>query len=266
MPNRIIRESICSSENFNQNPLDTIGFWALLLTAVDDFGRMDSRPAIVKGRCFPLRPDMTEPVIEQYLTALQNTGLLFLYNVGERRYLELANWAKYNRLRAKTSKYPAPGSNCNQMPAHADGCQQTSSYSDSDSDSESDSESDLNNNVVVDKYHQIAQNLLESSWPAALGAIDAVAQAVQTDGEAYILAQIAYSRQRASSNPGKYLTDAIADDWATFRGQVLARAKAAKEKERQADVDQKRQEAENEAARLWSETEEGRATAAIFNA
>lgn len=261
MPNRIIRESICSSENLNNNSLETIGFWALLLTAVDDFGRFDSRPAIIKGRCFPLRSDVSLADIERYLLALQDTGLLVLYVVEERRYLQLANWAKYNRLRAKTSKYPAPDSVSKQMPTHADSCQRSSTYTDIESELES--ESDLDNNVVVDDFHQIAQNLLQS-WPEASGATDAVAQALQRDGEAYILAQVAYSRQRASNNPGKYLTDSLAGDWAAFRGQEAARTKAAKDKERQAEIDQRRREAEDEEAIIYSESEEGREIAGIY--
>jgi hypothetical protein len=114
MPNRYLKESICTSDNLNRLPMETVAFWVFLLTATDDFGRAYAKPEIIKGRCFPLRPEITPEIIEVRLQELQAEKLLILYEIESRRYLQLANWQRHNRLRAKSSKYPGldtPGVN-----------------------------------------------------------------------------------------------------------------------------------------------------------
>lgn len=106
MPNRYLKESICTSDNLNRLPMETVAFWVFLLTATDDFGRAYAKPEIIKGRCFPLRPEITPEIIEVRLQELQAENLLILYEIEARRYLQLANWQRHNRLRAKSSKYP----------------------------------------------------------------------------------------------------------------------------------------------------------------
>jgi len=114
MPNRYLKESICTSDNLNRLPMETVAFWVFLLTTTDDFGRAYAKPEIIKGRCFPLRPEITPEIIEVRLQELQAEKLLTLYEIESRRYFQLANWQRHNRLRAKSSKYPGldtPGVN-----------------------------------------------------------------------------------------------------------------------------------------------------------
>lgn len=123
MPNRILKESICTSENLNLLPMETVAFWMFLLTATDDFGRALAKPEIIKGRCFPLRPEITAEIIEVRLRELQAEKLLYLYEVEGRRYFQIANWERHNRLRAKAPRYPGMDTTGANLLTHDNTCQ-----------------------------------------------------------------------------------------------------------------------------------------------
>ena len=63
MPNRILKESICKSEEIDLlSWFEEVLFYRLIVSC-DDFGRYDGRVKIIKGTCFPLK-DVTEKDIE----------------------------------------------------------------------------------------------------------------------------------------------------------------------------------------------------------
>lgn len=108
MSDRIIRESICVSDTLSKLSDFEERFWHHLTVCVDDYGRFDARPAILKGRLFPLRSETTEPIIAAALGKLASVGLVHLYQVEGKPFLQIVTWAKYQRIRNKKSKYPAP--------------------------------------------------------------------------------------------------------------------------------------------------------------
>lgn len=119
MPNRIIKESICTSEDFNALSWYEQSFFMRLIVTVDDFGRYDARPAVLKGRMFPLSA-ATDKNVTESLIKLSAAGIVDLYSVGGRPFLQLCAWDKHQTIRAKKSKYPAPEENeiiCKQMQA-----------------------------------------------------------------------------------------------------------------------------------------------------
>ena len=64
MPNRIIKESICRSEEIDSlSWFEEVLFYRLIVTC-DDFGRYDGRTKIIKGSCFPLK-DIAEKDINK---------------------------------------------------------------------------------------------------------------------------------------------------------------------------------------------------------
>ena len=67
MPNRMIKDSIHISEKVNAMTDFQFRLWVNLITYVDDFGRGDARPAVIKGACFPLRERLTNKDIEKAL-------------------------------------------------------------------------------------------------------------------------------------------------------------------------------------------------------
>lgn len=109
MPNRILKESICTSDNLNKaSPLEESLFFRLIVNC-DDYGRMDARPPVIRARCFPLRIDeITDKEITERLNRLQELNLLKLYTVENQPYLHLVTWEKQQQVRAQRSKYPPP--------------------------------------------------------------------------------------------------------------------------------------------------------------
>jgi len=106
MPNRILKESICSSENIDQlTPFEETVFYRLMVNC-DDFGRMDARQKILKANLFPLK-DIAQHELEQAMRSLMLADLVIPYEVDGKQYYQIKNWEKHQRIRAKRGKYPA---------------------------------------------------------------------------------------------------------------------------------------------------------------
>src|SRR5690606_3839373 len=114
MPNRIIKESICTSDTIDQLSWFEEVFFYRLIVNCDDYGRFDARPAILKARLFPLK-SVTEKQISDALNKLSTVGIVTVYEYDGRPYLQLVTWDKHQQIRAKKSKYPAPDVACNHM-------------------------------------------------------------------------------------------------------------------------------------------------------
>lgn len=109
MPNRIIKESICTSNEIDAlKPEEEILFYRIIVNC-DDFGRMDARLPILRAKCFPLRIDsVKDKDIRAWMNTLIKQGLIFIYEVDGKEYLQMSTWEKHQQIRAKRSKYPAP--------------------------------------------------------------------------------------------------------------------------------------------------------------
>lgn len=108
MPNRIIKESVCTSESVNGLSWFEEAFFYRLIVNCDDYGRFDARPAILKARLFPLKNRITEKDVSSALTKLADAGIVRLYNCDSKPYLYLPTWEVHQTIRAKKSRYPAP--------------------------------------------------------------------------------------------------------------------------------------------------------------
>ena len=108
MPNRIIKESLCTSEKIAALKDFEFRLWIGLITQADDAGRGDARPAILKGRVFPLRDAVTIRNISDGLHALATVHLIDLYTVDGRPFYWLPSWSKHQRIRDCKPKYPGP--------------------------------------------------------------------------------------------------------------------------------------------------------------
>lgn len=111
MPNRILKESICTSEKISSLTDFEFRLWAGLLVLVDDAGRGDARPAIIKGRVFPLRERVTIKEIDVALHGLAAKGCVSLYTVGGKPYFWFPTWKDHQRIRDSKPKYPSPDEN-----------------------------------------------------------------------------------------------------------------------------------------------------------
>lgn len=161
MPNRILKDSIRTSDSISHlSWFEEVLFYRLIVSC-DDYGRYDGRPAVIKGTCFPLN-NITVKDIERALTPLETYGMICQYMVDGKPYIQLLHWEKYQTIRAKESKYPAPSegvlkkeyaekceslqaneNTCEQMKSNENTCKQMSPYSYSYSNSYSYSYSDI---------------------------------------------------------------------------------------------------------------------------
>ena len=151
MPNRIIKESICRSDQINGlTPFEEVLFYRLMVS-VDDYGRFDGRTAIIKNTLFPLKDGLSQGQIEDAMFDLECAGLVALYKVDGRPYVRLTGWEKHQSIRAKKSKYPADpdegndnlqasASNCKQMKSDASKCPRNPNPIRIQSESESEAE------------------------------------------------------------------------------------------------------------------------------
>lgn len=109
MPNRIIKESICTSEDIAKlSPMAELLFYRLMVNA-DDFGRYFGNPVIIKSKCFPLKADdIHSDQVSEWLDELLNAGLIDRYAVDGKQYVHFCKWDKHQSIRAKKSKFPPP--------------------------------------------------------------------------------------------------------------------------------------------------------------
>lgn len=107
MPNRIIKESICTNEQIDQlTPFEETFFYRLIVNA-DDYGRMDGRIAVLRSRLFPLKT-IRDDQIEKALHSLATVELVYRYNVHGKPFVSLLGWERNQSIRAKKSRFPAP--------------------------------------------------------------------------------------------------------------------------------------------------------------
>lgn len=108
MPNRIIKESICSSESLEKLTYFQEVFFYRLIVNCDDYGRCDARPQVLKNRLFQLKDKLSLKEVASALAKLAEIGLIKLYEVDGKPYLYMPTWLDHQTPRAKRSKYPAP--------------------------------------------------------------------------------------------------------------------------------------------------------------
>ncbi len=108
MPNRILKETVCTSPNIEQlGWFEEVCFYRLLVQC-DDFGRMDARPSLLRARLFPLREDIDSEQMVAAMDALEAVGLIERYTVDEQPYLQLPTWDTHQHVRTKRYRFPPP--------------------------------------------------------------------------------------------------------------------------------------------------------------
>jgi len=115
VPNRILKESICTSDSIDSlGWFDEVLFYRLIVNC-DDFGRFDGRTAVIKNRLFPLKDNLTLKSVETAINKLARAGLITPYTSGGKPFLFLPTWNEHQSIRAKRSRYPDPEIICEQM-------------------------------------------------------------------------------------------------------------------------------------------------------
>ena len=113
MPTRYLKAGIRDSEVIDKlSPIAETFFYRLLVT-VDDFGRYDARPSMIKSHCYPIKESVTAKKCTELLKELSDVGLIVVYEVDEKEYLQVCRWD--NIPRAKESKFPQKPANAKQL-------------------------------------------------------------------------------------------------------------------------------------------------------
>ena len=120
MPNRIIKDSIYTSPNFNKlSPLAERHFYRLLLLP-DDFGCCEVTPLVVRGRCYPLQPETTIEQIKSWQKEIEQCDIIKTWSDNGREYAFFLSFSKHQRIRATHQrKTPVPPFDitCRQTPS-----------------------------------------------------------------------------------------------------------------------------------------------------
>lgn len=105
MPQRFLRPGLTNSSHWNRVSFPAQSLFVRLLTLVDDFGRYDARPALVRSHAFPVSEDVEKSHVESMLDELANEELIIVYQVDGKEYLQVERWVERAR---GASKYPPP--------------------------------------------------------------------------------------------------------------------------------------------------------------
>jgi hypothetical protein len=107
MPDRIVRAGILTSDPVNLLSWPAEVFYRRLFSVVDDFGRYDGRPNLLRAHLYPLKIDkVSDADVTKWLTECVNAALVSVYRVAGRPYVEVLKFGQ--RVRAEVSKWPAP--------------------------------------------------------------------------------------------------------------------------------------------------------------
>lgn len=117
MPNRIIREAILSSEAVCSLDWASEVFYRRLMSIVDDYGRYEANEKLLRSKCYPLQTDDVRVAdISRWLAACQMAGMILVYRVDGKQYLEITKFGQQQRT---ASKYPSPDDACEPLIAIA---------------------------------------------------------------------------------------------------------------------------------------------------
>lgn len=112
VPNRILRDGIISSERVNALSIEAELFYRRLMSVVDDYGRFEAHPEILRARCYPLQLHrVTAGNVSTWLAECcqmpANDGgcaLVTAYSVRGKKYLQINDFGQ----RERAERFPSP--------------------------------------------------------------------------------------------------------------------------------------------------------------
>lgn len=117
MPSRIIKESICMSEDIAALSSEAEILFYRLIVKADDYGTYYGNPSIIKNTCFPLiSDDIKVEQVKSWIAELAKVGLVIYYEASDgKAYVKLTKWDKHQQIRAKKPKYPVFDDTCKRL-------------------------------------------------------------------------------------------------------------------------------------------------------
>ena len=109
MPNRIIKESIWTSPNFNELSVYADRHFYRILMLADDYGCFESTPAIVRGKCYPLQESIRRGDVEKWQNELRDKNIIQSWIADGHEYSMFVTFDKHNDLNEQhTPLTPCP--------------------------------------------------------------------------------------------------------------------------------------------------------------
>lgn len=95
---RMLRASMRSSEKVNSWPIPLRYFWTQLWGYCDDYGRGRRDARLVWADVFPLDEEVSVKTVDRWMSALEQAGVITVYEVRGKRYFECNNWTEHQPL------------------------------------------------------------------------------------------------------------------------------------------------------------------------
>lgn len=120
MPTRLLRAEILDSERVARLDWAAEVFYRRLMSLADDYGRYEANQKNLRAKCYPQQVDDVRVAdIARWLAACQTAGLILLYEVDGKDYLEILRFGQQQRSKSKCPPPPESANKCLQAPADA---------------------------------------------------------------------------------------------------------------------------------------------------
>lgn len=107
MPDRVVRENILKSSMVDNLSWSAEVFYRRLMSVVDDYGRFEARPNVLRASLYALRLEkVSEPDVAKWLDECSTAGLIRKYPANGKEYIEILQFDQ--KLRVMREKYPPP--------------------------------------------------------------------------------------------------------------------------------------------------------------
>ena len=109
MPTRLLYEKICDSATLAELTGDEERLFHRLVVKADDYGRFHADPRLILGACLPQFVERIDvSTVRAWRDRLADVGLIAIYLVDGREYLQLVTWGTCQRQRGSKPKFPPP--------------------------------------------------------------------------------------------------------------------------------------------------------------
>jgi hypothetical protein len=95
---RMLRESLRTSEKVNSWPIPLRFFWTQLWGYCDDWGRGKYDARLIVADTFPIDDDVTAEVVGSWMEALEMAGVIRVYEVQGKRYFVCVHWDEHQEI------------------------------------------------------------------------------------------------------------------------------------------------------------------------
>ena len=101
MPQRFLRPGLTTSQRFNAASWQAQSLYVRLITLVDDYGRFEAHPMLLKSLAFPFNPEITCEQMILLCEQLLANDLADFYEKDGKKYLQLSRWQEKARSHSK---------------------------------------------------------------------------------------------------------------------------------------------------------------------